>query len=126
MKSPVVPSLRVKWPPPLIPLESRVAVTMPLRPSLQRTGIEVVGECRGCCSHRCKESDPLDTLKDPPLSEAVVVPRIIPPGMSLTHHGHRLGNRAARQHKRRSEQNQSAHSHPPGAFVIVVRRVGAM
>ena len=44
MKSPVVPSLRVKWPPPLIPLLSRVAMIMPFRLSLQRTGIEMVGE----------------------------------------------------------------------------------
>ena len=33
--------------------------------------------------------------------------------------GHRLGSRAARQHKRRSEQNQSAHSHPPAAVPSV-------
>jgi hypothetical protein len=44
MTSPVVPSLRVKWPPPLIPLLARVAAIIPLRPSLQRTGIEMVGE----------------------------------------------------------------------------------
>jgi hypothetical protein len=121
-----VPSLRVKWLPPLIPLLSRVAVIMPFRPSLQRTGIEMVGEVSRALSSPPHVSDPLDTLKEPPLTDAVVVPLMTPPGMPLptTATGSVIAQPASTS--ARSEQNQSAHSHPPAAFVIVVRRVGAL
>jgi hypothetical protein len=71
-------------------------------------------------------SDPLDTLKEPPLTEAVVVPRMMPPGMPLltTATGSVTAQPAGASADAIRTKRRIAI--PPAAFVVIVRRAGVV
>ena len=66
----------------------------------------------------------METLKEPPLKEAVVVPLNIPPGIPLLTTA--TGSVTAQPESANADANryQAAHSYPPGRVVIIARCVG--
>lgn len=63
------------WPEPFSPSGSRVAITMPFRPSLHCTGIEMVKDVSHALYDPAHVSLPSVTEKLPPVRDAVAVPR---------------------------------------------------